>query len=95
MNEKRFLRWSKIRSRGQLHYVLFMSLIISISVTAGRLISQLLNDKYDSLALMIDGEITSIIFSFIITPLIVIIFWYYEETQYKKELFARTNHKDN
>ncbi|WP_058119801.1 hypothetical protein [Photobacterium kishitanii] len=91
MKTKQFERWSKIRAKGQLSYVITQSLILLFGMLIGHLIAFYV-DNYDiKLSLFFYNKMPIIIFTVVFTPFFALILWYIQEAKFNKESRLRTS----
>jgi MFS family permease len=89
MNQKQFNRWAKIKEKGQLRYVVVQSLIISLAIFIGRLIGFFIMDDNVWPGSFFYDNMSNFIFIILFSPFIVLVFWYIQESSFKKELKVR------
>jgi len=89
MNQKQFNRWAKIKEKGQLRYVVVQSLIISLAIFIGRLIGFFIMDDNVWPGSFFYDNMSNFIFIILFLPFIVLVFWYIQESSFKKELKVR------
>ncbi|KJG56982.1 hypothetical protein UA38_12565 [Photobacterium kishitanii] len=83
MKPKQFERWSKIRAKGQLSYVITQSLILSCGMLIGLLIDFYVANNDIKLSLFFYNKMPIIIFTVVFTPFLVLLFWYIQEVKFE------------